>query len=129
MVVYKESQSTTRIDPNATTWTGTFRDARAINVEGPWPENSLLGSIFTVNAQREDALVVPHAFGQLRFWRHTPVASLPSATASAGACVECLARGYVSTKGVLGHEWNEDIDNGHRPAGLVRLSRTQVPVG
>lgn len=33
---------------------------------------------------------------------------------------------YVSIKGVLGHEWNEDIDNSHRPAGLIRLSRTRV---
>ena len=27
---------------------------------------------------------------------------------------------------MLGHEWNEDIDNSHRPAGLIRLSRTRV---
>jgi hypothetical protein len=76
MVVYKESQSVARLDPNASTWTGTFRDARSINPEGAWPENSLLGSIFTVNAQREDALVVPGAYGALRFWRHTRVAKL-----------------------------------------------------
>ncbi len=117
MVVYKESQSTEKIDPNSTTWTGTFRDARGINPEGAWPENSLLGSIFTVNAQREDALVVPHAFKGLRLWRHTTLAD------QAGAPV---SRPYVSTKGVLGHEWNEDLDNAFRPAGLIRLSRTVV---
>ena len=33
---------------------------------------------------------------------------------------------YVSIKGVLGHEWNEDLDNGYRPFGLIRLSRTVV---
>ena len=115
MVVYKESQSSTKLDPNASTWTGTFRDAREINPEGAWPENSLLGSIFTVNAQREDALVVPPAFSNLRFWRNT---------AAAGAAEGSV--GYVSMKGVLGHEWNEDLDNGFRPAGLVRLSRTMV---
>jgi len=117
MVVYKESQSTQKIDPNSTTWTGTFRDARAINPEGAWPENSLLGSIFTVNAQREDALVVPHAFKGLRLWRHTALAEQAAAPVS---------HPYVSTKGVLGHEWNEDLDNSFRPAGLIRLSRTLV---
>ena len=29
-------------------------------------------------------------------------------------------------KGLLGHEWDEDIDNGHRPEGLMRLSATTV---
>jgi len=27
---------------------------------------------------------------------------------------------------VLGHEWDEDIDNGFRPAGLIHLSETTV---
>ena len=82
MVVYKESQSTRKIDPNTTTWTGTFRDARDINPEGAWPENSLLGSIFTVNAQREDPLMVPHAFKALRLWRHTALAQQALAPSS-----------------------------------------------
>jgi len=123
MVVYKESQSISKIDPNLTTWTGTFRDARAINPEGAWPENSLLGSIFTVNAQREDALEVPAVFSRLRFWRSTPVAALPLPVA--GLATSSPVR-YVSNKGVLGHEWNEDVDNGFRPAGNIRLSRTEV---
>lgn len=29
-------------------------------------------------------------------------------------------------KGVLGHEWDEDLDNGHRPPGLFRLSETTI---
>jgi hypothetical protein len=28
--------------------------------------------------------------------------------------------------GILGHEWNEDLDNGFRPAGLMRMSETTV---
>ena len=32
----------------------------------------------------------------------------------------------VLLKGLLGHEWDEDIDNGFRPAGLQRLSETIV---
>ena len=29
-------------------------------------------------------------------------------------------------KGILGHEWDEDLDNGFRPAGIVHLSETIV---
>ena len=29
-------------------------------------------------------------------------------------------------KGLLGHEWDEDIDNGFRPTGLFRLSETTI---
>ena len=72
------------------------------------------GTIFTVNAWRHDALEVPHSYSQLRFWRHTSVTD--------------LSRGEkrVMKPGLLGHEWDEDLDNGHRPAGLVRLSETTV---
>ena len=27
---------------------------------------------------------------------------------------------------LLGHEWDEDVDNGVRPKGLIRLSETKV---
>eukprot|EP00928_Gymnodinium_smaydae_P031983 TRINITY_DN23293_c0_g3_i1.p1 TRINITY_DN23293_c0_g3~~TRINITY_DN23293_c0_g3_i1.p1 ORF type:complete len:721 (+),score=94.41 TRINITY_DN23293_c0_g3_i1:164-2326(+) len=114
LVVYKESQESFKIDPDEQTWTGTFRDGRDINPEGPNPENSLTGTIFTVNAWVNAPLVVPGAFAALRFWRHTAVASLrPTQKA-------------VLLKGLLGHEFDEDIDNGFRPAGLVRMSETIV---
>ena len=32
----------------------------------------------------------------------------------------------VFGRGVLGHEWDQDIDNGVRPGGLIRLSETTV---
>lgn len=114
LVVYKESASTRKIDPIAETWTGTFRDARPINPEGPRPENALTGTIFTVNSWRIDPLEVPGYYARLRFWRNTTVAKLlPSQKA-------------VLLKGLLGHEWDEDLDNGFRPHGLVRMSSTTV---
>lgn len=113
-VTYKETHANAKIDPVKEVWTGTWRDARPFNPEGPKPENALTGTIFTVNAWRNDPLIVPAAYGQLRFWRHTEVARLkPGAQAVLGS-------------GILGHEWNEDLDNGFRPAGLMRLSRTTV---
>ena len=52
----------------------------------------------------------------MRFWRNTPVADLTgNQTASVGD--------YV-----LGYEWDEDLDNGFRPAGLIHLSTTTANV-
>jgi hypothetical protein len=114
LVTYKETHANAKIDPLPNVWTGTWRDARAINPEGPKPENALKGSIFTVNAWRNDPLIVPAEFAKLRFWRHTEVAQLKSG--------DSAVLGY----GILGHEWNEDLDNGFRPAGLIRMSTTTV---
>ena len=74
------------------------------------PENALKGSIFTVNAWRNDPLVVPAEFAKLRFWRNTEVAALKPGEQA------------VFAHGILGHEWNEDLDNGFRPPGLMRMS-------
>ncbi|CAK9085226.1 unnamed protein product [Durusdinium trenchii] len=114
MVVYKESQESFKIDPEKKLWTGTFRDSKEFNPEGADPENALTGTIFTVNAWRHDALEVPGVYAQLRVWRHTPVATLKPTQRA------------VLLKGLLGHEWDEDVDNGVRPKGLIRLSETKV---
>eukprot|EP00038_Savillea_parva_P004136 m.134462 g.134462 ORF g.134462 m.134462 type:complete len:855 (+) comp11387_c1_seq1:141-2705(+) len=112
MVVYKDSQSTAALDP--VEWTGTWRDARSINKEGGRPENELTGTLFTVNAQRVDALEVPSTFRQFRQWRNTKISELRPGEV------------YTTFKGVLGHEWDEDLDNGHRPEGQIRFSETTV---
>ena len=111
-VTYKESQNHRKLDP--VEWTGLFRDHRSINPEGPWPENALTGTLFTVNAWRNDPLMVDAEFADLRFWRNTEVARLRPGGR------------YVSIKGILGHEWDSDIDNGFRPPGLFRLSATTI---
>jgi len=110
MVVYKDTSEDVKLDPIG--WTGTWRDSRAINPDGPQPENSLTGQIFTVNAWRNDAMVVPYKYHNLRFWRNTEIAQLKPGEEA------------VTMNGILGHEWDEDIDNGFRPAGLIHLSET-----
>jgi uncharacterized repeat protein (TIGR02543 family) len=82
----------------------------AFEPEGQQPENALSGTAFGV-ADRQSALEVPEAEGKLRFWRDTPE-------------VSTLAPGAVWTgpQGTLGEAWGADLDNGARPAGLVRLS-------
>ena len=114
LVTYKETHDNAKIDPDPDVWTGTWRDSRAFNPEGPQPENALTGTIFTVNAWRNDPLIVPAEYAGLRFWRNTRVADLEP------------GRRAVLLKGLLGHEWDEDIDNGFRPAGLFRLSETTI---
>jgi len=76
LVTYKETQDHAKIDPLADVWTGTFADGRAFNPEGPWPENALTGTLFSVNAWRNDPLIVPAEYARLRFWRDTEVADL-----------------------------------------------------
>jgi len=113
LVTYKETQDDAKIDPLTDVWTGTFADARPFNPEGPWPQNALTGTLFSVNAWRNDALIVPAAYAGLRFWRNTEVADL-----------EPGERAVL--KRILGHEWDSDVDNGARPPGLFRLSETTV---
>ena len=82
--------------------------------KGPQPENALTGTIFTVNAWRNDPLIVPAKYATLRFWRNTEIAKLKPGERA------------VLLRGLLGHEWDEDIDNGFRPPGLFRLSETTI---
>ena len=114
LVCYKETYGPGRLDPHRDAWTGTWRDSRPMNPEGPKPENALTGTISTVAGTRNDRLSVPAAFASLRFWRNSDVASLKAGDTA------------VLGRGILGPEWDEDLDNGFRPAGLVRLSETTV---
>jgi hypothetical protein len=117
LVCYKETIAGSQINPlDPSVWTGTWRDARfSPPADGGRPENSLTGTLFTVNGPGLDndgskSIKVPYADAQMRFWRDSSVALIASdATATL-------------PKGTLGYEWDEDIDNGSRPAGLFDLS-------
>jgi hypothetical protein len=116
MVCYKESRANAKIDPSLV-WTGSWRDPRfSPPGDGGRPENGLTGTIFQVDSYRLDTITIPYAYSRLRFWRNTTIASLtPGQTGS-------LVTGY------LGYEWDEDRDNGARPAGLIDLSLSTVNV-
>ncbi|KAA0271696.1 MAG: DUF4082 domain-containing protein [Acidobacteria bacterium] len=113
LVSYKETHAGAKIDPTPT-WTGTWRDGRPFNPEGPQPENALTGTIFMVNSGTSE-IEVQAAEGKLRLWRDTSLGS--------------LAPGQSATLGesTLGYEWDEDLDNGSRPPGLIRLSTAVRP--
>ncbi len=116
LVSYKETHANAKIDPEADVWTGTWRDPRfSPPADGGRPENSLSGTIFTVDAGT-GPIEVPAAYAKMRLWRDTSVAELgPGETAT-------LA------DGTLGYEWDEDLDNGARPPGLADLSSTTMEV-
>ena len=112
LVCYKETHANAKIDPTAA-WTGTWRDPRfSPPADGGRPENALTGTIFTVNDGSLERVTVPAAEGKLRFWRNTSIAN--------------LGAGQVATLtgNDLTYEWDEDLDNGFRPPGLIRLSST-----
>ncbi|SDI65017.1 Mo-co oxidoreductase dimerisation domain-containing protein [Actinokineospora alba] len=115
LVTYKETHANAKIDPNVA-WTGTWRDPRfSPPSDGGKPENALTGQIWTVNCCSY-AIKVPADDGKMRFWRNTSVA-----TQLAGATATLAPN-------TLGYEWDEDLDNGFRPNGMIRLSKTTETV-
>ncbi len=121
LVDYKETHANAIIDPNnPNVWTGTWQDPRfSPPADGGRPQNQLTGQLFTVNRGPNDVgtpFTVPFSDSKLRIWRNTSVASLQS--------------GQTATLGdfELGYEWDEDVDNGFRPAGLIDMSSTTQSV-
>ena len=112
LVAYKDTHFDGRVDP--VTWTGTWRDSRFTTPsENVTPENALTGQSFIINSGTS-RITVPWNYRNLRFWRHTDVASL-----SQGGTVTLAPK-------TLGYEWDADADNGFRPTGSFRLSSTTV---
>ncbi|MET3769598.1 hypothetical protein ABIB15_002302 [Marisediminicola sp. UYEF4] len=112
LVTYKETLSNAKIDPSPE-WTGTSRDPRFApqSAGAGRPENNLTGTMYMVNSV-DLPVTVSSAEGKTRLWRNTSLTSLATGTKAE------LARSTV------GYESNEDIDNGFRPEGLIRLSTT-----
>ncbi|HQC93540.1 MAG TPA: DUF4082 domain-containing protein, partial [Microbacteriaceae bacterium] len=115
LVSYKETWGNGKIDP-ASEWTGTWRDPRFAGAAqgGHSPENSLTGTMYMVNDVYLPVTVNSDE-GKYRLWRNSGLDALP-----AGTSVELADQ-------TVGYESNEDIDNGFRPEGLIRLSTTQGP--
>ena len=116
LVCYKETWSNAKIDPSSE-WTGTWRDPRfAPPSSGAGnAENALMGTAYMSNFS-DLAVKVSAAEGKSRLWRNTSVANLASGTTATLA------------PHTVGYESDEDLDNGHRPPGLIRLSTTTGPV-
>lgn len=117
LVSYKETWSYQKLDPVQTEWTGTWRDPRyaAPSTGAGRPENALTGTAYMVNYS-DLPVTVNSSEGKLRMWRNTGLNNLASGTKVALA------------DSTVGYESNEDVDNGFRPPGLIRMSTTQGAV-
>ncbi|MEI5672954.1 MULTISPECIES: DUF4082 domain-containing protein [unclassified Nocardioides] len=122
LVSYKETwgdddrRGGAKIDATSPQWTGTWRDPRfaAPADGGGRPENAVTGTQYQVNHD-DLAVQVSAGEGRLRLWRGTTLASLAAGTTATLA------------PHTVGYESNEDVDNGFRPPGLIRLSTTTGP--
>ena len=103
-------------------WTGTWRDPRfSPPADGGRPENALTGTMFTVNCCTTDHDGRSSTSRTCASGATRRVASLPRRSTDAPA-------------GILGYEWDEDLDNGAgRPAWFGMSSTTDgrvaVPPG
>ena len=112
IVCYKDSWESSKIDPGE--GTPTWRDPAQPSPAGSQPENALTGTMYMSN-DTDLAITVSAAQGKARLWRNTSLASLPAGT------TQTLA------PHTIGYESDEDVDNGHRPPGLIRLTETTGP--
>ncbi|WP_448631427.1 N,N-dimethylformamidase beta subunit family domain-containing protein [Cellulomonas soli] len=112
LVSYKETWGDAKIDPSPE-WTGTSRDPRFASAAngGGSPENAVTGTMYMAN-DSDLALTVSAEEGKLRLWRGTTLTSM-----AAGTTTSLAAH-------TVGYESDEDLDNGFRPQGLIRLSTT-----
>ena len=126
LVCYKETQSNPVHDPaDPPTATGLWRNPRfGPPADAGRPQNSLTGGLYTANWYNDGnakgwnaPINVPWTDAAMRFWRNTAIAGLRP------------GQSYSTAPGYLGYEWDEDIDNGSRPAGLMDLSSTALDVG
>jgi hypothetical protein len=115
LITYKETVDSAMTDPaGPPTWTGAFYDPRfSPPAAGGQPQNALTGQLWTVN-EGTSAITVPSQYAALRFWRNTQVASLQP------------GQSVTLAPETLGYEWDQDVDNGFRPAGEFDLSSTTV---
>ena len=111
LVSYKETHENAKIDPaGPTVWTGTWA-----------------GSTLQPTCRRWSSAECPHRHvvhrQLLHRHDHRSGCRRPDATvAQYGVASQQPGSVYVTTPGTLGYEWDSDVDNGFRPAGLFRMS-------
>lgn len=109
LITYKDTHFDAQTDPTGI-WTGTWRDPRfSPPGDGGRPENGLTGVAYMVDPPTDFAMKVSAAFGKLRFWRNTPLATMTTGT-------------LTLANATLGYEFDADLDNGSRPNGLFHLT-------
>lgn len=115
LVCYKDTWANKRIDRSGTDVNSTWRDPRFGDLGyGFGPENELIGTQYQANFD-DFPVQVSSAEGKLRVWRGSSLASMAAGTTAS------------LSDHTVGYESNEDVDNGYRPAGLIRMSTATGP--
>jgi len=120
MVCYKEGSLPTpsekacfaKCDVTTNEWTGLWRDGCGYPgvTDACKPENALTGEISWDGTS--GAMLVPDTYKNLRFWRNTPVATLPNGATA------------TMTNNTLGYEFDWEQYEDSYPAGRVTMSST-----
>ena len=123
IVSYKETWANGKIDPS-TEWTGTWRDPRYRRA-GQWRRHA------GERPDRDHVHVQLHGSAHHRQRRGRQI---PALAQHLPGHPRCRDLGSQLAPHTVGYESNEDVDNGFRPAGLIRLSTTNrggaaVPAG
>ena len=117
LVCYKEGTKGenicgTKCDPMVGVWTGLWRDgcSPTYSTDGCYPEGSLLGQMSWT--QSTGSIKVPNTYKNLRFWKHTSIAT--------------LGAGQTATLpyGTLGNEWDPEQLVDTYPSHRIILSNT-----
>ena len=110
LVCYKDTWANKRIDRPGTDVNATWRDPRFGDLGyGFGPENELVGTQYQANFD-DFPVKVSSTEGKMRVWRGSSLASMADGTTAS------------LSDHTVGYESNEDVDNGTRPAGLIRMS-------
>ncbi len=113
IAIFKETRlRSSKLDKSSKEWTGTWRDDHPSFKEGPLPENEITGQLYMGDTWRSDPIHVNHFQKYHRFYRNTRISSRKE------------GERIVFGKPLIGHEFDEDVNNGFRPPGLMRLSET-----
>ena len=116
LTTYKETHFEGPVDPeDPPTWTGAWRDPRSPNGRRRQARKRALRASSSRSTPEPPTIGVPSQYSKLRLWRNTSVANARN-----------RARKSRSGNDTLGYEWDEDVDNGFRPAGEFDLSSTTV---
>ena len=117
LVCYKDYLTSSPRDPRfPPVWTGLWSDkqwAATGDHEGK-AENALSGQLFVTSDGNGRTMRISHPYNKFRLWRSSSAFNL------------LAGQSKTLGSGIIGYEWDSDMDNGLRPAGLSHMSSTIV---
>jgi hypothetical protein len=118
----KQSNKIPHVGVTQSNFTGLWQDGRYIPstnlADAKGPENGTTGLISAAYSGRHGEVLLSPEEGNMRFWRNTPFAG------SGTRNLDMTLPAHLHS--TIGHEWDQDLDNGSRPSGIFHLSSTPM---